>query len=105
MQAALTEMKSANAQRHGVDDSGLKSGDGGGTFEGMEARVAKLEADMDHVKRSLDRLADVPADLATLKERTSHLPTKDYIDRRLLAMLALIAALTVFADKLQTLVN
>lgn len=42
----------------------------------MEARIAKLEANMEHVKGELSKLSGVPADLATLKERTSHLPTK-----------------------------
>lgn len=42
----------------------------------MEIRIAKLEANMEHVKGELSKLSSVPADLATLKERTSHLPTK-----------------------------
>lgn len=48
----------------------LPPNDGGGTFEGMEPRIAKLEADM-----------------ATVKERLNHLPTKlevrDLIDTSL----------------------
>jgi hypothetical protein len=29
----------------------LKSGDGGGTYDGMEARVAKLEAVVEHIQK------------------------------------------------------
>lgn len=49
---------------------------GGGSWDGMEPRIAVLEADMTHVKEHLGKLAEVPADLATLKERTAHLSTK-----------------------------
>lgn len=43
----------------------------------MEARVAKLEADMAHALTRLDDLKAVPVDVATIKERLSHLPTKE----------------------------
>lgn len=39
----------------------------------MEARVAALEAHMEHVRKDIGKLADVPADLATLKADTSTL--------------------------------
>jgi hypothetical protein len=42
----------------------------------MEPRIAKLEAHMEQVKDSLAKLSDVPSDLATLKERSTHLATK-----------------------------
>ena len=35
---------------------GLKSGDGGGTFDGMEARVAKLEALSETISRDLGEM-------------------------------------------------
>ena len=54
----------------------LRGGGGGGTSGGMEPRVAKLEAHMEHVRAELSKLADLPADLATVKERLLHLPTK-----------------------------
>ncbi len=54
----------------------LKPPTGGGNFDPMEPRIAVLEADMKHVKDQLSKLSGVPTDLATLKERTSHLPTK-----------------------------
>lgn len=42
----------------------LKSGDGGGTFEGMEARVAKLEALSETVAREL---GDLKTDVRELR--------------------------------------
>lgn len=42
----------------------LKSGDGGGTFGGMEARVAKLEALSEAVARDL---ADLKSDVRELR--------------------------------------
>jgi hypothetical protein len=60
----------------------------------MESRVARLESDMEHVKKGLDRLADVPAQLATLTERVSHLPTKDELGDKLRNWILIGAALT-----------
>lgn len=54
----------------------LKGSDDGGTLPPMEGRIAKLEANMEHVRSELAKLATVPADLATVKERTAHMPTK-----------------------------
>ena len=58
----------------------LKSGGGGGTSGGMEARVARLESDMEHVKKSVAEIAtdmkavrtsinDVKVDLGRFDER------------------------------------
>lgn len=58
------------------NDPPLKGGGGDGISGGMEARVAKLEANMEHVRSDLAKLATVPADVATIKERSSHLATK-----------------------------
>ena len=52
------------------------SGGGNGIPNDMEARVAKLEAHMEHVRSELGKLASLPADAATIKERLMHLPTK-----------------------------
>ncbi|MBB3940717.1 tetrahydromethanopterin S-methyltransferase subunit G [Novosphingobium fluoreni] len=57
--------------------SSLNTPTGGGTFDGMEARLAKLEAQMEHVHKDLAKLAVLPVDVATIKERLVHLPTKD----------------------------
>ena len=68
----------------------LKSGGGGGTSGGMEARVARLESDMEHVKKSVAEIAtdmkavrtsinDVKVDLGRFDERLKHMPTKGFI--------------------------
>lgn len=48
-----------------IPKPGLKSSDGGGTFDGMEARVAKLEASLEHIGREI---SDVKADVRILRE-------------------------------------
>lgn len=90
--------------RHRPADD-LQTGDGDGTNPPMYERVAKLEAHMEHVREDLGKLSGVPATLATLNERVSHLPTKDYMVRVALGLLAAIAALIAFGEKLQTLVR
>lgn len=63
---------------------------GGGTFDGMEARVARLEADVGHIKDDVGDLkawsASIRTDISSLKtetavlsERVSHLPGKGFI--------------------------
>lgn len=47
------------------DHDPLKHGGGGGTFDGMEARVAKLEALAEHIQRDL---TDVKTDLRTIRD-------------------------------------
>lgn len=79
---------------------------GGGTSGGMEERVARIESDMEHVKRTLDKvdgkasrletaLADQRVDIATLSgkldvlaERMGHLPTKSYAVAVIMTILA-----------------
>lgn len=43
----------------------LSTGGGGGTSGGMEARVAKLEATLEHIGREM---SDVKADVRTLRD-------------------------------------
>ncbi|MDR7102965.1 hypothetical protein [Croceicoccus sp. BE223] len=83
-------------------ESHLNNGDGGGTYDGMEARVNRLEERLD---RLIDRTGSVEVNLATMSERISHLPSKTYIDTRLAGMLAAIAALIAFGDKIQSLLS
>ncbi|WP_313534354.1 hypothetical protein [Sphingomonas sp.] len=72
----------------------LNRGGGGGTFDPMEPRVAKLEAHMENVRAELGKLSTVPADLATLKERVAHLPSKGFIvGTTLTSMTGIVAAL------------
>ena len=86
----------------------LKGGDGGGTSGGMEARVAKLESDVEHVKRTLDDLrADVKAtrsDIGAMKvdfgrfdERMKHMPGKGFIFSVGLGLLAAAGGIITLA--------
>lgn len=84
------------------ENQALKSGGGDGTSGTMEARVSRLEQRADKLA---DDVANIRSDLATLTERVSHLPSKGYIDARLLAMLTVIAALILFADKIKALLG
>jgi hypothetical protein len=83
----------------------LQSGGGGGTFDGMETRVAILERDAAHLVKQVDKLVDMPERLRALEVKVDHLPSKDYITSRLLALLTLIAAFILFADKIKALVG
>lgn len=86
-------------------DDTLKHGGGGGTSGGMEARLAKLEAHMEHVLADVSALkADVgklKTDMATLIERVSNLPTKGFIVSATLTTLAMLTAMTAFAPAIQ----
>lgn len=61
----------------------LKSGGGGGTFDGMEARVAVLESHVEHIREDLAKLSGMPAETAELKVKIDNLPTKDWVSDRL----------------------
>lgn len=54
----------------------LNGGGGDGTSDKMEQRVTRLETHMEGVRADLAKLAQVPADVAALKERANHLPTR-----------------------------
>jgi len=84
---------------------GLKGGSGDGTNGGMEARVAKLEAHMEHIREDVGRLKDVPVELAALKTKVDHLPTKGWMVTALCGALSVVAALVAFAEKIQLLVH
>lgn len=56
----------------------LKAEGGGGTSGGgMEARLAKLEAHVEHIQSDLAKLATVPADIAGMK---GAMVTTDYLN-------------------------
>lgn len=90
-------------------EASLKSAGGDGTSGGMEARIAKLEAHVEHIRDDLAKLADVPADLATLKSRVDALPDKDWVGLHFRnwigGSLALLTLLTLFGDKLRHLLG
>lgn len=83
-----------------LQEGALQNGSGGGTSGGMEARVAKLEAHMEHVRSDISKLADVPADLATLKERITHLPSKGFIVTATVGAIGAATALMAFLQHL-----
>ena len=60
----------------------LKNGGGGGTSGGMEARVAKLEAHVEHIRDDLAKLAPLPVEMAGMRSDISNLPTKDYLSQQ-----------------------
>jgi hypothetical protein len=92
----------------------LQPPSGGGTFDGMEARIARLESDVGHIRDDLVDLkndgrdlrksvAEIKVGMATLTERVNNLPTKGFIVTTVLTTLAVIAALIVFQGNLQQL--
>lgn len=94
----------------------LKSGGGDGTSDGMEARVAKLEAVAEHIQKDV---AEIKTDVrefrigigslnvstGTLTERVSHLPSKGFIIVALLAALAVTGGLITFQQNIQNLIK
>jgi hypothetical protein len=74
----------------------LNNGGSGGNYDGMEARVAKLEAHMEHVRSDLSRLSEVPTDLGIVKTKVEALPSKGYIVTATVAALAFVAAISAF---------
>lgn len=68
---------------------GLKSGDGGGTYDGMEGRISKIE----------DAIVDVKVNIATLAERISHLPSKGFVFAAMSGVgTVVVAALTILGQ-------
>jgi hypothetical protein len=85
----------------------LESSGGGGDSTGMEPRIAKLEAHMEHVLADTSQLkADVGkmrVDVATLVERIAALPSKGFIVGVVVAGLGAFGALSVFAANVRAL--
>jgi hypothetical protein len=102
----LKREQQANANR---PTPPLQGNGGGGTFGGMEARVARLESDVGHIKADVGEIKSAIKDLnthmsearitiATLTERMSHLPTKGYIGAWITAgAAAVITGLTLLS--------
>lgn len=78
----------------------LKSGGGGGTFDGMEGRVAKLESGVDELKKSLGDFrvetakgfGELKATLASIDERTKHQPTRWEVFLTVAAVVAFVGS-------------
>lgn len=71
----------------------LKSGDGGGTFDGMEARVDRLEKDMAELKSDVKA---VRLDVAEMKGRLNSMPTTWQLTGLILGIMALSFAIIRF---------
>ena len=90
-----------------MDDPGgpLPPAGARGTFGGMDPWQQTVETRLGDLRTDLRAVAaDVSSlkiDMAMVKERISHLPTKGFIVSALLSNLAVIAALTTFAPSLQ----
>ncbi len=85
----------------------LPKGGSGSGGSGMDARLVKLETNMDHVKTDMSdvktRLRSVEMSLATLTERVSHLPSKGFIFTTAVGIVAALSAALLFAEKLRAL--
>ena len=100
-------------------DRPLQTGGGGGTYDGMEARVAVLETHVEYIRRDIsdlkadmgvirtdlgkarDEVADLRTGLATLTERVNHLPSKGYIVTTSLGIVGAIGAIIAFQDHIR----
>lgn len=64
----------------------------------MEARVKRLEDDVRELKADMK---SVLVDVAVLKERVSHLPTKGWAVAAVVTALGILTAIVTLAPKLQ----
>lgn len=87
-----------NGRRRGRDDGGLPPSGPGGTSDDMEARVKRLEDDYKELRSDLKTLL---VDVAVLKERVSHLPTKGWAVGWIIALVAFMGTFATLAPKLQ----
>jgi len=83
----------------------LQPPSGGGTSNGMEARVAKLEAHVQHILGDVSALKadmrDVRDRLPRIETRLDHLPGKGFIVTVVVATIALLGALITLQQQIQ----
>lgn len=88
-----------------IGDS-LQSGGGGGTFGGMEARVAKLEVGVSHLERDVSELR---TDMRDVRDRLtrieSTMATKGFVFSAYGIVSALLAAIMLFQTQIQALLG
>lgn len=106
----LSFTRQAEGRRIAEGTATLKHGGGDGTSGGMETRIARLESDMEHVKKTLDRvdtgLSDVRKTVGELKvefgrfdERIKHLPTKAYMWGQAVAIVGALGAVIALSAR------
>jgi t-SNARE complex subunit (syntaxin) len=90
----------------------LQYGVGAGRFEGMEARIASLEAHVDHIR---DDIGDMRLDLKELTKtmgtagaemrefdsRVNSLPTKGWMMATLLVLTVVICAVVIYIEQIR----
>jgi hypothetical protein len=90
-----------------VHQMARRSSSGGG--DGMEPRIARLEAHTDHLLKGTEELKadmrNVRDRLAAIEVRVDHLPSKGFIVTVVLAALAVIGAMIGFQESLQSLLG
>ena len=83
----------------------LKGGGGNGTSDGMEARVAKIEAFLETIRSEVAALRtngrDVRDRLIRLEERVAHLPSKGFIFTTAIAIVGGLTAIIVLQEKVR----
>ena len=94
----IAQLQAQNAQS-------LQSAGGGGTFDGMQERVALLEKRFDRVETKLDSVSDkvseLRVDMGVLRERIAHLPSKGWAVTIALTTIGALATVITIAPKLQ----
>jgi len=80
----------------------LKTGGGGGTSDGMDVRVSRLESQVDKLDA---HVTDMKVSLATLTERVAHLPSKGFIVTALGTTATVLGAIVLLADRLKSLLG
>ena len=75
----------------------------------MEARIAKLEAAVEHVIQDVTELRsdnkDVRDRLRTVEVKIDHLPGKGFIVTALLGAIAVITTLAAYADTIRAIIQ
>lgn len=88
---------------------GINPGGGGGGMNGLEPRVAKLEAHMEHVlettRSTASDMKNARERLATLEEKVDHLPSKEYIVKTVVGTGAVLGVLTIFGPKIASILG
>ncbi|MGV0876934.1 hypothetical protein V6767_07285 [Martelella sp. FLE1502] len=83
------------------------SGSGGGSD--MEGRVAKLEANVENIDRSLTETRkdarDIRDRVIRIEEKINHLASKGFIVTAVISAMALLGAWITFQDKIQNLLS